>query len=413
MSAPRGNSVNTPSAAYRVTTPQAATHRQSDGSASAVARERPVSRSLSLLQPSRLRPPEDAEEERHATWFELFFDLVFVVAVAQLAHEVEADPTGGGFLRLAQLFVPVWWAWVVYTFYADRFDTDDLAYRLMMMIGMLAVVVMAVNLPDAVGEGDGRFVVAYLVVRVVPLLLYLRVGRYVPIGRSIARRYGAGTAIAAALWLASLALPSPARYVFWVVAIAVELGIPLVNWRTVRAAPLHPSHIPERFGLFIIIVLGESVLAVATGLAGTDWQPVSILAAAGFFLACGLWWTYFDFFDETIVDWSFLARQDYVYGHLPAVAGLTAVGAGILLAVEHASDAALDAGARSALCGGVAAFLAALGAITHPPRVGSDAGPGGSGRTRRLSVSSSPWRRSVGRLPRRCSSPPCWSRSLP
>lgn len=296
---------------------------------------------------------------------------MFVVAVAQLAHELEADPTGTGFLRFALLFVPVWWAWVIYTFYADRFDTDDLAYRLLMMIGMLAVLVLAVNLPDAVGGGDGRFVVAYLVVRAVPLLLYIRAGRYVPIGRSIARRYGAGSAVAAALWLASLALPSPARYVFWVTAIAVELGIPLVNWRTVRATPLHPSHIPERFGLFTTIVLGESVLAVATGLAGTEWQPVSILvAAAGFLLACGLWWTYFDFIDETIVDWSFLARQVYVYGHLPAVAGLTAVGAGILLAVEHASDTALDGGARWALCGGVAAFLAALGIITLPPSGG-------------------------------------------
>ena len=98
--------------------------------------------------PPRLRTLDD-EDERHATWLELFFDLVFVVAVAQLADGLAADPSVHGFLVFAGLFVPVWWAWVGYTFYADRFDTDDPLHRILMIAGMFGVAVLATVIPDA------------------------------------------------------------------------------------------------------------------------------------------------------------------------------------------------------------------------------------------------------------------------
>jgi low temperature requirement protein LtrA len=98
-----------------------------------------VSTLARLFEPPRLRTVEDVDEERHSTWLELFFDLVFVVAVAELGHNLSDDPTARGFGEFVALFVPVWWAWAGFTFYANRFDTDDLTYRLLCLLGMFAV----------------------------------------------------------------------------------------------------------------------------------------------------------------------------------------------------------------------------------------------------------------------------------
>ena len=325
---------------------------------------------LGLLRPPRLRPLEEEGRERHATWFELFFDLVFVVAVAQLAHELEADTSARGFLRFALLFAPVWWAWVLYTFYADRFDSDDVAYRLLGMVGMLAIVAMGVAIPGAMtGErgaaGDAAFALAYLGARGVSVLLYLRASRYVPIARRLVRIHGTSFAVAAALWLPALLLPTPGRYVLWSLALAIEILVtPLVVWRTLGQVPLSLPHLPERFGLFTIIVLGESVVAVAGGLGDVGWGLRSAAVAVGAFaLACCVWWLNFDFVDASVLRRHFLIRQVYVYGHFPIVVGLTAVGAGSLLAIEHATDDHLTAGARWALCGGLALYLVAIAGI--------------------------------------------------
>ena len=109
--------------------------------------------------PPRLRALEDDGDERHATWLELFFDLVFVVAVAQLADGLGEDPSVHGFLVFAGLFVAVWWAWVGYTFYADRFDTDDPPHRILKIAGMFAEPVLASVIPDAFHGATASFAV--------------------------------------------------------------------------------------------------------------------------------------------------------------------------------------------------------------------------------------------------------------
>lgn len=325
-----------------------------------------------LRRPPRLRTVEAEEEgrERHATWFELFFDLVFIIAVAQLAHELAADTSARGFLRFALLFAPVWWAWVLYTVYADRFDTDDVAYRLLGMLGMLTIAAMGVTLPRAMtGDGgmtsDAAFALAYLAARAVSVLLYLRASRYVPIAVPLLRIHGTGFAVAAALWLPALLLPAPGRYALWTAALAADLlVIPFLNGRTIGRVPLSLSHLPERFGLFTILVLGESIVAVATGLGDVGWGPrSSFVAVAAFGLACCVWWLNFDFVDASPLSRRFPIRMVYTYGHFPIVVGLTAAGAGALLAIEHAADDHLAAGARWALCGGLALYLAAVAGI--------------------------------------------------
>jgi low temperature requirement protein LtrA len=320
-----------------------------------------------LTRPPRLRSVEERGTERHATWFELFFDLVFVLAIAQLAAYLEHHLTPAGFLGFAGLAVPVWWSWVVYTFYADRFDTDDLGYRLLMLLGMLAIAAMAVTIPDALGAGGAAFVAARLAVRAVPLLLYLRAGRYVPLGRRLARVYGTGSALAAVVWLASLAVGPPARFALWAVAVAIETLLPLATRRVrqdVAQARLHAEHIAERFGLLTIIVLGESVVAIGGGVAGTDWTPAAVTTAvAAFVVICSMWWVYFTFGDARLLERSPYDQHVFVYGHLPIVVGVTAAAAGCRLLIAHAGDPALGAGAAWAVGGGVALFLVAVTVI--------------------------------------------------
>ena len=316
-----------------------------------------------LVRPPRLRAGEE-DPERRATWFELFFDLAFVAAIASLARAFEAMPTPAGLVRSAGLFVPIWWAWVIFTYYADRFDTDDLLHRALMALGMVGVAEIAVSL-DSVGRGgDVAFVVAYLAVRAVPVALYLRAGRHDPLGRLIALQYGSGSLVAAAVWVTSLAIAPPLRYWLWALAVGIELSLPLLRYRTQRRLPPSVSHIPERFGLFTIIVLAQAIVdvtaAVATGRGGTRATAVAILS---FLMALCVWWVYFDFVPARMVGGASRLHFLYTFGHAPLLAGIVSLAVGTTAAVEHAGAAHLDTAARWALGGGVGCFLLATGVL--------------------------------------------------
>src|SRR5919202_5963026 len=170
---------------------------------------------VTWFQPPKLRTLAD-EEDRHASWLELFFDLVFVVAITELSQALVSDHSAGGFLRFAALFVPVWVAWQGYMAYATRFDTDDLGFRIAYFGAMLAIAAMAVLIGDvARGDHSAAFAVSYVVLRSIMLALYARAWRAVPEARPLIRFYGLGYASGAALWLASLAPPTPAPHPLW------------------------------------------------------------------------------------------------------------------------------------------------------------------------------------------------------
>lgn len=311
---------------------------------------------LRLLRPPRLRTLEDGE--RHASYLELFFDLVFVVAIAQLTHELVLDHSLAGFATFAGLYLPVFIAWQGFSIYADRFDTDDVVFRVVVLLGMLAILALAVQIPD-VTHGDGTaFVIAYVALRSLMIGLYLRSYVHVPEARPLIVRYAGGYSLGVALWIVSLALDSPGRYTLWGVALAWEYALPWLFRRLHASIPVHASHVPERFALFTIIVLGESVLAVALGVAGRDWQLSGvIIAGLGFLVASAIWWTYFGSGVEFALERSTNAILIFAYVHIPLLAALTAVGAGITLAIEQSSAEHLDGGARWALAGGSAAYL--------------------------------------------------------
>ncbi len=224
------------------------------------------------LQPPRLRTLSE-EGERHASWLELFFDLVFVVAITELSSQLVIDHSAGGFLRFAALFIPVFVAWQGYMAYATRFDTDDLAFRVAYFAAMLSIAAMAVLIHDvARGKHSAGFAVAYVILRSIMLALYGRAWRTVPEARPLIRFYGGGYALGAAFWLVSLAFETPWRYGVWVAAQVLELSLPPLSTRLHRRIPTSASHLPERWALFTLIVLGESVVAVAIAISDASWN---------------------------------------------------------------------------------------------------------------------------------------------
>ena len=303
--------------------------------------------------------------ERHATWLELFFDLVFVFAIAQLAQLLHSDLTWTGIAGFAALFIPVWWLWIDFSYYADQFDIDDGPYRLVMLGVMFGLVVMALTIEDALQGGSVNFATIYTVLRLVIIFLYVQAWRFVPQSRELTARYTLSFSVAFVLWLVSIGVPEPARFWLWAIALLIEISNGPITYITIRNVPTQKSHMDERFGLFVIIVLGEAMVAVATGVSQTDWQWRSVLTGMGGFLtAVSLWWMYFERADESAINKALRGGRrallrSYIYGysHVLAFMGIVATGVGIQFAIEAAAGHPFIAEARTVLCGGIAIYL--------------------------------------------------------
>jgi low temperature requirement protein LtrA len=328
----------------------------------------PETRPRPWLRPRRVRIPADGDpDERHASWLELFFDLVFVVAIAELARQLVLNHSLGGFGIFAGLFLPVFIAWQGFTFYADRFDTDDVLFRAVMLTAMLAIAALAVQIPDvAAGRHDTGFVIAYVTLRSLLIGLYLRAWRSSPEARPLIARYAGGYSVSVALWLVSLLVDPPLRYVLWGVGLTIEYAMPVVAQRMHARLPVDPSHVPERFALFTVIVLGESVAAVALGTADQDWRLASALTAVlGFAAVACLWWVYFDRGIEGGLSSRTGSMQIFTRVHIPLLLALTAVGAGVHMLIDEAAGGDVQAGAAVALNGGAALYLLCLTICQH------------------------------------------------
>jgi low temperature requirement protein LtrA len=333
--------------------------------------ETAIESSFVWRRPPILRTDEGPDGERHATWLELFFDLVYVVAVAELAHLLHENLTVAGFLQFAFLFLPVWWAWTWFSYYADQFDTDDLPHRLATVAAMFGTIVLALTVHDAFHGGSAAFALAYAALRVLTIGLYVRAWRNVPEARELVTRFIAGFSIATALWLLSVFVAEPARFIMWGVALVISLATAPLSYVTTRHVPAQVSHMPERFGLFVIIVLGESIVAVAAGVADIEWQQIGVITAgAGFLMAVCMWWLYFERADPTVISQSvrggrreLLVSHVYGWSHYLIYAGIGAAAVGLLAAIEASETGVLTFGGRLALCGGVVLFL--LGAAAN------------------------------------------------
>lgn len=321
------------------------------------------------------------EPHRASTQLELLFDLTFVVAVAavvvQLGHGIAEGHAAEAVGPFLQVFFAVWWAWMNFTWFASCYDTDDVPYRLLTLLQMAGVLVLAAGVPSAFADGDYRAItVGYLVMRVALVAQWLRAAREDPEGHGTALRYAVGISAVEVLWLlrqlvAELdVLGGTALVLVFLSLVGAELAVP--RWaERCRSTTWHPHHIAERYALFTIILLGESVLAVSTGIAdalgsGLHWSLV-VVAGSGLVLLFALWWLYE--LEPTADGLSTRRGRSFLwgYGHYGVFAALAALGAGLEVAVRQAgTHEALGTGYAVAVP--AAAFLVLLWA-THSPIV--------------------------------------------
>jgi len=321
---------------------------------------------------SFLRPPSlqtyQVREERKASWLELFYDLAFVVAVAMLGQRLLDDFSLTGFLTYAGLFVAVWWAWVSYTFFADRYDTDDVGQRVLAVFQMVAIVLLATSLTGDTNS-TVAFAVTYAMAQTAIVLMYARAYRHVPETRQLVRGYLIGFGTSASIWLVSAAVPEPWRFWMWATALTLSFATPYRLRKVQAGVPLDASHLPERFGLFTILVLAESLVAVVMGLSHEGWHLAPVATAVlGVLVAVGLWWLYFDNADGVLV------RRDpkvvstwrptaWIYSHLPLAMAVVATGIAVEYAVAHPLDV-VPTQQRWGLFGSAALALASM-ALMH------------------------------------------------
>ena len=317
------------------------------------------------------------EPHRASSQLELLFDLTFVIAIASLtarfAHALADGHALDELVPFLQVFFAIWWAWINFTWFASSFDTDDVPYRLLTMVQMAGVLVIAAGVPAALEDGAfGAVALGYVIMRLGLVAQWLRAAAEDPASRGLALRYAIGIAIAQAGWVLWLGFDGAASLVFFAGLVVFELAIPRWAERS-RPSSWHPHHIAERYGLFAIILLGESVFAASTGVdraldAGGVSAPLVAVAVSALALVFALWWLYFlQPAGEGLAshrDRSYL----WGYGHYGIFASLAAVGAGLEVAVEQAGHhvAASPVAVGYAIAVPVSVFLVLLWALHAP-----------------------------------------------
>ncbi|MEV8634521.1 low temperature requirement protein A [Streptosporangium sp. NPDC051023] len=304
---------------------------------------------------------------RASTPLELLFDLCFVVGVAQAAaslhHALSEGHAGSGVLGYAMVFFAIWWAWMNFTWFASAYDTDDVLYRLLVLTQIAGVLILAAGVPRAFGEQDfGLVTLGYAVMRLAMVGLWARAAREHPGGRACTSRYAIGITVVQAGWIARLALPGEAGLAGFLVLVLAELAVPLWAERFQQTA-WHPGHIAERYGLFTLIVLGESVLAATTAIQtglerGIVTTALLSVALSGIVIVFAMWWVYFARPAERILT-SNRVSFPWGYGHYLIFSSAAAVGAGLGVVVDHDTGRAHigDLAAGAAVAVPVAVFV--------------------------------------------------------
>lgn len=273
-----------------------------------------------------------------------------------------------GLAVFAGLFVPVWWAWWGFTWYSAAFNDDDGVNRVALLAAMAGVAALAAGVPGAAHGRSSTFVVAYAALFVLLAALYARAWVRVQAARRLSARYAVGDLVGAVLWLASLALDEGVRPAVWVVAMLILMGAPVLAAASQDTLSYEAEHIAERYGLFTLIVLGESVVVTVGGLQTESSGAAVVVALLGLVVAAAIWWLYFDRF-RGMPAGGLRSGWAWAQGHLLVFAGIAAAAVGVELAVEAAAHAeALELADRLPLCAGVASYLAAMAIIRAATR---------------------------------------------
>ena len=306
-------------------------------------------------------------EDERVTPLELFFDLVFVLAITQCTALMAADPSWPGLARGLLVLAALWWCWVGYSWLTSVVNPEEGAVRLAIFAAMAGLLVAALCVPAAFDDDALLFAAAYGVVRVAQIALFVVASRDDPVlRRSILAGLTGSTALGVGLIAVASAFDGAAQGALWAVAIALDMAGPLLfgleGWK------LEPAHFAERHGLIVIIALGESIVAIGVGVGHGIDAGVVAAATLGTAVAAALWWLYFDVVAIAAGrrlaraapgrEQNGIARDSYSYLHLPMVAGIVLIALGMKKTLGHVEDP-LKIEPAFALLGGTAIYLLA------------------------------------------------------
>jgi low temperature requirement protein LtrA len=287
------------------------------------------------------------EEGRSSTPLELFFDLVFVVAIAQVAsglhHAIVDGHAAQGILNYCMVFIAIWWAWINFTWFATTYDTDDVLHRLVVIVQLAGALILAAGVPSAFATLDYTILtIGYAIMRLAIVSEWLRAARNDPEHAQRGRKMAFGIAVLQLFWIGRLFLPEQWAFIGFFVLIGLELAVPA--WASSKTELVyHAEHIAERYGLLTIIVLGESILAASLAIqtfleaGGTTVDAVPTLLG-GFLIVVSLFWLYFDTNAAEVLT-SVKRAFIWGYGHYFIYAAGAAVGAGIAVEMDFVSGA--------------------------------------------------------------------------
>jgi len=313
------------------------------------------------------------EPHRVATPLELFFDLVFVVAIAQAAaglhHAIGEAHALDGLVGYLMVFFAIWWAWMNFTWFASAYDSDDTPYRVLVFVQITGALIMAAGVPDMFEHQAPNVatLAGYIVMRLALVTQWLRAAAADAERRTTALRYAGGVAVAQVAWVAAGVAAVWSGPVF-LMLVALELAVPAWAERA-GATTWHPHHIAERYGLLVVIVLGESILASTLAVQAALKSGETVIALApiisgALLIAFSMWWVYFDRPAHGLLT-SLRKALTWGYGHYVIFAAVAAVGAGIAVSVDqvtgHGQVSARAAGFAVAIP--VALYLVCLWAL--------------------------------------------------
>jgi low temperature requirement protein LtrA len=304
-------------------------------------------------------------QTERVTPLELFFDLVFVLALTQCTALMAAEPTWTGLAKGVLVLGVLWWAWVGYAWLTSVVDPEEGAVRLVMFAAMASLLVVALCVPEAFGDSALLFAIAYGLVRAAHIALFLLASRDDPAFRQSTLGLAGGTALGVGLLVAAAFADGWLQGALWVLALLLDMGEPFLfgaeGWKLV------PHHFAERHGLIIIIALGESIVAIGVGAElGVD-AGVVVAATLGIVVAAALWWLYFDVVSMLAErdlarlqgrELNERARDSYSYLHFPMVAGIVLAALGLKKTIADVG-ASLDVVIAAAMLGGIAVYLLA------------------------------------------------------
>jgi low temperature requirement protein LtrA len=318
----------------------------------------------------RLNPVMRSQER--VTPLELFFDLVFVLALTQCTTLMADHPTWEGVAQGVLILALLWWAWTAYAWLTSVVDPEEGAVRFAMFAAMAALLIAALSVPDAFGDEGMVFAAAYGVVRFGQIALYIVASRDEPQLRKSVVGLAMGTTVGVSLVVVGALFEGDARLAIWAVALALDVAEPYFfgseGWKLV------PGHFAERHGLILIIAIGEAIVAIGVGAEAGVTAGVAAAAIVGIGLAAAQWWLYFDVVAlvsarrleraEVGREQNELARDSYSLLHFPMVAGIVLVALGLKKTIGDVSDP-LDPVPAFALAGGLGLYLLALVAFRY------------------------------------------------